>query len=125
MKGRSSTGTNYYWHIQKLSHEDEASSGLHIGKDSCGWVFHFQAQPSYALGTVAEWKNFTKTGYIYDEYGRLFSHREFWGIVKDTKLPLEDGREPWHFNNAPDLETVHIADDYMNKGYMFTVTEFC
>ena len=37
-------GTNYYHYKEKIKESNENSNeGLHIGKNSWGWVFHFEA----------------------------------------------------------------------------------
>ena len=67
-KGRNNIGTNFYWFKEEQKEDFEHHEGLHIGKRSCGWVFHFQAHHEPFLHSFNDYKKFLKQGYIYDEY---------------------------------------------------------
>ena len=107
--------------------EDNPCEGVHIGKNSAGWVFTFQAHPNLKLKSVNAWKEFLQEGYIYDEYGVLIPVKEFWEIVEASKEP-DDFGEPYNYVNWPeDDKSSHELDNYnyMCEGYMFTVSDFC
>ena len=118
MKGRKSIGTNYYWFKNEREYGVLPEGGIHIGKCSAGWVFHFQAHQN--LETVEKFKELTKEGYIYDEYGDLISSEEFWEIVENTKKPWMGQKPLCNYTSA-----VHGAEDWVEEGYMFTLCDFC
>ena len=105
---------------------DFPEGGLHIGKNSWGWTFQFQAYPEKKLIDTQSWRDFTKYGYIYDEYDDEISYDEFWEMVEETKKPMPDGREkhvltdPEHDPSPLDLEIPMWRDE----GYGFTAWDF-
>lgn len=117
-------GTNFYWFMDRLGPEDTVDRGLHIGKNSAGWVFHFQAHAYPLLKNVKQYEEFLKEGIIYDEYGEEYSYEEFWEVVRET-LNSED-IPPYSFKNLPEEERHYSlnAQEWMNKGYMFTLGDF-
>ncbi len=115
-------GTNYYFFKEKKARKQDPTEGLHIGKLSYGWVFHFQAYPNKGLISYYQWQQFTRNGYIYDEYGRIKSYRKFWEIVEDSKEIIDD-LTPLDFNSANHSYTPGIKE-YMNNGFMFTECDF-
>jgi len=123
-------GTNYYWFRDKIETRDVLpEEGLHIGKNSAGWVFNFQAYQSVSLwgdpahfmslGTYCEYREFLKEGYIYDEYGEYIPYEEFLRIVKESKEP-ENGQQP-----LCKIEPIcHGIMEWTNDGFMFTLNDF-
>ena len=77
-------GTNYYLYRSRAEAELELD-GFHIGKNSAGWVFHFEAHEYPTLKTVQDYKEFLKEGFIYNEYDEEVSYKKFWEIVKYSK----------------------------------------
>ena len=123
MKGRNKIGTNYYWFEKERKKNQLTEEGLHIGKDSCGWVFNFQVHNSLNLTAVEAYKEFTKKGYIYNEYDELIPYNDFWKIVEDSKLPWNDGKVPYSYD-SPNVDRMFDVEEYMNEGYMFTNCDF-
>ena len=119
-------GTNFYWFKRKLEIDDNPCEGIHIGKNSCGWVFSFQAHPNLELESVDDYKKFLQEGYIYDEYGVLIPTDEFWEVVEASKIS-DDGEHPWSFYNCPTSERDTSFDkySYTNRGFDFTIMDFC
>ncbi len=118
-------GTNFYWFKDEIKGEagTPIDTGLHIGKNSCGWVFHFASHPMKYLISYYQWKEFTKRGYIYDEYGDHVFHDEFWEMVDDTKSDF-NGHKPYDFINNPENSGTLYEGDYMNQGFMFSECDF-
>ena len=81
--------TNYYWY-KEAQWEGSKEEGLHIGKNSCGWSFHFQAHEDpfqrYNLTSYKAWKEFLKEGFIYDEYGEFIPYKKFIKPKKKFRL---------------------------------------
>lgn len=115
-------GCNYYWFKERKKRKQDPSEGLHIGKLSYGWVFHFQAYPNKGLVSYYQWQQFTKSGYIYDEYGRIVTCKKFWEIVLLSKETI-DGLTPLDFTSCPHEEMPGVTE-YMNNGFMFTECDF-
>lgn len=118
MKGRKDIGTNFYLYFHRS--DVKLGRGKHIGKNSCGWVFHFEADNK--LKTVEAMKEFTKTGYIYDEYGREIPYNEFWDIVESSKEPF-NGRPPYILVD-PDYPNDTCSDSWEDEGFAFTQSNF-
>ena len=110
-------GTNYYLLTRKLKKEEYPEGGMHIGKNSCGWIFHFESHPS--IKSVQDMREATKVGYIYNEYGEKISYRNFWKIVRESKEPYEDGSLPKGLTS----EGIRMGD-YSSDGYPFSIVEF-
>lgn len=115
-------GCNYYFFKEKKKRKQDPSEGLHIGKNSYGWVFHFQAYPNKGLVSYYQWQQFTKNGFIYDEYGRLRSYDDFWEMVALTKETIGE-LTPLDFNTSG-CEGLPGINEYMNNGFMFTENDF-
>lgn len=116
-------GTNYYW-FKKRIHEG-AEGGLHIGKNSAGWVFHFEAHEYPRLKTVQDYKEFLKKGFIYNEYDEKIPYNEFWEIVEDSVEDCYD-RPPYSFVNLPKgEEDILSLRGWMSEDYMFSMGDFC
>lgn len=122
-------GTNFYYFKEKINTEERAvEEGLHIGKLSAGWVFHFQAHKK--LGTVLQYRIFLKKGYIYNEYEEEVSYEDFWRIVEDSLKPdPQDNKPLYSFDNLPedDKTSAYLMgiEEWMDEGYMFTLNDFC
>lgn len=122
-------GTNYYHFKEKIKEGDFPEGGLHIGKNSAGWVFHFEAHEYPRLKTAQDYQEFLKEGVIYNEYDEEVSYEEFWKIVEESK---EDyyGKPPYDFENLPEdgntssFPLIGIAE-WMDEGFMFTANDFC
>lgn len=117
-------GTNFYHLKRKLKEGEDHDKGLHIGKRSCGWVFHFEAHNEPFLKSFSDYKEFLKKGYIYDEYDRLIPYDDFIKLVEETKEIEPDGEPPWSFDNYPDDCGYSVFEDWMSDGFMFTLSDF-
>ena len=115
-------GTNFYWFKEKKKRKQSPDEGLHIGKLSYGWVFHFQAYPNKGLVSYYQWQQATKSGYIYNEYGKLYSHEKFWEVVQLSKETIGE-LTPLDFTTCGHKEIPGI-NEYMNNGFMFTENDF-
>ena len=121
-------GTNYYWYKEKQTARP-IPEGLHIGKCSAGWVFHFQAHKDIFqrqnLMSYYDYKEFLKKGFIYNEYEEEVPYSKFIKLVESTKKQ-EDGKEPWTFENNPDnVRPIDSTEEWMDSGFMFTKGDFC
>ena len=124
MKGRKHIGTNYYLCFKRDPSEENIDSGLHIGKNSAGWVFCFQAHNKPEIKTVRTWKKLTKAGFIYNEYGEELTYDDFWyDIVAGSK---EDyyGRKPYVLND-PEHPEPHLFGSWEDEGFAFSEGDFC
>lgn len=115
-------GTNYCWY-KEAQWEGPKEEGLHIGKNSCGWSFHFQAYKDpfqrYNLTSYKAWKEFLKEGFIYDEYGEFIPYKKFIKLVEATR---PKGKT---FEDIPEAEQIHLCDEWVDAGFMFTLGDFC
>ena len=118
-------GTNYYTVKERVPEGEVPETELHIGKNSWGWVFHFQAYPEYNLVTVEAWKEKTKECYIYDEYDRLIPYEKFWADVYDTLKPMPDG-SPKYVLYDPEETPEFILDlnEWTDEGFAFLDNDF-
>ena len=122
-------GTNFYHFSDQVGAPTLMETGLHIGKFSGGWVFHFQAYEKPELKTVAQYKEFLKEGVIYNEYNEKVSYKEFWELVESSlKSDPWDPAPPYSFDNLPEDDKIsaHLSgiEEWMNSGFMFTETIF-
>ena len=117
-------GTNYYWFPDIIKESTPVDRGLHIGKNSCGWVFQFEAHSNPLLKTVKQYREFLKEGVIYDEYEREISTSEFWEIVEDSKLPF-NGREPYVLEDPNYPRRILSIIEWEDEGYAFMKGDFC
>ena len=111
-------GTNYYLLTKKVEEGEYPEGGLHIGKQSCGWIFNFQAHPTWGK-TVADMRELTKIWLIYNEYGDLVSYDEFWEMVESSKEPYEDGSM-----HKGITEEGRRMGDYEDEGFPFSTIDF-
>ena len=103
-------------------------AGLHIGKLSGGWVFHFRAYAKPKLKTVQDYREFLKEGVIYNEYDEEIPYEEFWKLVEESlKSDPWDPEPPYSFDNLPDDISTYIigVKEWMDEGFMFTLNNFC
>lgn len=81
-------GTNYYHRFNRCDCCNRYDQ-RHIGMDSWGWEFSFQAftDDEYKpfLKSWAEWKEALKAGQIFDEYGEEMPVDKFIAYVEGTK----------------------------------------
>ena len=120
-------GTNFYYFSEKITNSVFEEGGMHIGKLSAGWVFNFQAYENPKLKTVQDYKEFLKSGVIYNEYEEEVSYRDFWELVEDSLKPDPcDSEPPKSFDNLPE-DSIHPIniEEWMDEGCMFTENDFC
>lgn len=115
-------GTNYYWYREDPKNPIE-NEGLHIGKLSGGWAFHFEAHfdkfQRYKLTSYAAWKEFLKEGFIYNEYGDFYPYKKFIKLIESTR---EKGKT---YKDIPEGEQLHLCDEWEDCGFMFSLGDFC
>ena len=119
-------GTNYFWFKKKMRENEFCENGLHIGKDSWGWVFQFEAHRELNLLSVEDYKNFLKKGYIYDEYDEEVTYEDFWRIVEETKKPMPSGRDKNILSDPQEKPSplALLIPMWENEGLTFTEAEF-
>lgn len=115
-------GSNYYAFDERITETTDFNEGLHIGKNSCGWVFHFESHYKPKLKTVQDYREFLKEKVIYDEYDREISYEEFWSIVEDSKK-LFNGSPPYVLID-PNYPNDYTRDSWVDEGFAFTESEF-
>lgn len=113
-------GTNYYWFKEEPDEKEDVSAGLHIGKNSCGWVFNFEAHSHPKLKMLQDYKEFLKEGFIYNEYGDDISYDEFLSILEYSKEPF-NGRPPYIL---VDPDYPHEPYEYEDEGFAFSEGDF-
>ena len=112
---------------EELNPEEEYYKRIHIGKNSWGWVFHFEAHKDLGLTTVQAYKDFLKEGFIYDEYDRLIFYDEFWEMVEETLKPMPDGEAKYILEdpNEKSSDDSYFRDSsWVDEGLAFTDWEF-
>lgn len=96
----------------------------YIGKNSWGWVFHFQEihTPYVNVTNLQGMKEITEMGVITDEYEREIPYDEFWKIVEKTKEPMPDGspKHITHDDYGPENSFCWEKD-----GYAWSSMDFC
>lgn len=76
-------GTNFYLVAPEYDGLDDP--GLHIGKRSGGWAFHWRSHPNLHITTRADWERLLDgPAAIVDEYGTTVTVAEFRAIVEDA-----------------------------------------
>ncbi len=118
-------GTNFYLHQYRLNKHDYPDTGFHIGKRSCGWVFHFEAHERPHVKTVEEMRQQTFNGYIYDEYGTEYTYEQFWKEVEETKEPDVDGRPNYVLVDPEYPHVISPSVEWEDEGFAFTLSDFC
>ena len=116
-------GTNYYVYMNRTDAELE-KDGLHVGKNSAGWVFQIEAHDYPKIKNVNGMKAFTKLGFIYDEYGDEITYEDFWKLVEGTKELLEDGTAPYVLID-PHYPQDSVLNSWEDEGFAFTEGDFC
>ena len=83
-------GSNFYLYTNFCPTCGHPRKVYHIGKNSWGWVFHFQEIHGFhvPVTNLEDMKTFTKQGIIKDEYDNEVSYDEFWEMVEETKEPI-------------------------------------
>ena len=115
-------GTNYYLYMNRTDAELKRN-GFHIGKNSAGWVFQFEAYQHPLIKTVKAMKAFTRLGFIYDEYDREHTYEDFWQTVEESKEPYY-GRAPYVLTD-PDYPNESTLNSWEDEGFAFTEGDFC
>ena len=117
-------GINFYWFKERVTELADVSDGLHIGKKSAGWVFHFEAHKNPKLRTVKDYEEFLRKGMIYNEYNKEISYKDFWQIVEASKLPY-NGRSPYVLHDNEKVSDFNeFFPSWENEGLAFTEWEF-
>lgn len=95
-------GTNYYVISNKCEHCGRYDIFHHIGKNSWGWTFTFQAYRYDHLTSWKEWKEFLTVNkcVIYDEYGEEVHLEEFIEMVETYKAPNWVNPDNGHKNQS-------------------------
>jgi hypothetical protein len=79
--------TNFYM-VFRCEHEEGCGEEvtLHLGKNSVGWQFMFQALPDRGIFNCPGWIHLMtkKGGIIVDEYRRVYTMEEFSDYVAET-----------------------------------------
>lgn len=150
-------GTNYYLR-QKISNDkkelmkslidqgnfnelkDMTPKDIHIGKQSCGWKFLWNANRfEYFEPTIESLYDFLKSGDIYDEYGTKYDFDTF--INKKIKITTgcdglewcREHNEGWwctsedadRFKNLYNID-VNSTGEFYIEGHRFTIhDDFC
>ena len=115
-------GTNYYWFKEEIKGKNIfPDAGLHVGKLSCGWVFHFQAYPELSLTSFSAYKKLLKEGFIYDEYNNRISYKKFIKLIKST---LPDGVT--HESEDDGNNQLRLAGffEWLDEGFIFSIGDF-
>ena len=85
--GYLNMGMNFYWHPESKAcpHCGHDSVEIrHIGKASFGWTFSFHGYLD--IKSYKHWREeFTRSGVIKDEYGKIYTPNEFDTIVQANK----------------------------------------
>ena len=97
-------GTNYYLRSNCCEHCNRYDD-LHIGKQSIGWKFIFQAYKDKNLTTVALWLQEIRkpNNKVYDEYDRHIKDKE--SFIQDILQSIENPNlklEPPYIGNYED-----------------------
>lgn len=106
-------GTNYY------AYKIYPTDPQHIGKNSWGWVFHFQATST--IKSVSQMKDYLKDKVIYNEYEEQVSHEEFWKIVEETRNPMPNGQPKYILTDGTHEP---FYTDFEESGYAWSITDF-
>lgn len=90
-------GTNYYTYEKHCPHCGGGGEEIHIGKSSCGWVFHLHGYhpppegpswvPAGGLNDWDSWAAFLVGRAIRDEYGDEVSLEDFRQEVTEREHP--------------------------------------
>lgn len=125
-------GTNYYIDnpaFGSLCEGCRENNRLHIGKNSSGWAFSFQAYPAMNLVSRKDWERAVlKAGLVFDEYGDSYTPREFWTIVDASRRLYDNGSEPMSMYRYLEEkgDDVSKCGQYLDEyGWDFTEREFC
>jgi hypothetical protein len=106
--------TNYYVKQTTCDHCGHTPEEAHIGKNSAGWEFVFQATEKCRC--YEDWCDSLQNKIIVDEYGREVSFEEFYRIVQNSV----GGKN--HHNYCTDKGHVGTFNDA--DGWAFIENEF-
>ena len=77
-------GTNYYVETTTCRCCGHKPERIHIGKNSVGWEFMFEAQE--LIRSFKYWRIYLTNKQIVDEYGREVSYEDFLKLVYDSRV---------------------------------------
>src|SRR5574343_829049 len=112
-------GTNYSIRKNMCSHCQRAEEEVHLGKSSCGWIFHFQYNSGKYYQDIEEMREWTKDKDIFNEYGEKVSYTEFWNMVEEAQ---NKENEKYTKENGVDVYGEKYGF-YIGK-YLFTDNDF-
>jgi len=141
-------GTNYNYHINVCEHCKRSEQSFHIGKNSAGWTFSFQAYYEVRspdingeiipIQSFSDWKNFFNSvpGEIRDEYNEVISVKDFIELVeskktekynhaqclRDAKNGDKEAQTLWGFSFPYDSAYEYFIDA---EGNAFQYKDFC
>ena len=107
-------GTNYY------AYESYPHNPQHIGKNSWGWVFHFQSFRD--VNNLSKMRDYLKDKAIYDEYNEEFSLKNFWEMVEKTKEPMPNGEPKYILTDGTSND--YDKYSYEESGYAWSTIDF-
>ena len=116
-------GTNYYAINKRIDNIEDLDLGLHIGKNSCGWVFNFEAHSNPELKSIQNYKDYLKEKFIYDEYAREIPYKEFWEIVESSKESF-NSRDPYVLTDEEEPFRHAWYNEWVDEGFAFSEAEF-
>ena len=112
-------GTNYYWR-HDICECCNRSNTLHIGKDSGGWTFSFQAHDYPPIRSYQMWlENLRADGIIEDEYGKEVSLEDFMQMVERKRKEKHD-----HHTYCVANYRNHRGTFHDHEGYSFSEDDF-
>ena len=76
-------GTNYYVETTTCRCCGHKPERIHIGKNSVGWEFMFEAQE--LIRSFRDWRIYLTNKQIVDEYDRKVSYEDFLKLVYDSR----------------------------------------
>ena len=131
-------GTNYYVIGKECPTCGHKSEKMHLGKQSCGWQFHFRGYRDKGLISREFWIDYiTKNKLtIIDEYGNTFPLRDFFASLNlvnnklnvyniARNLPMND-KEKEYLERCPHTDDPSLAYEWKDdEGFAFTDWEFC
>lgn len=130
-------GTNYYLRTETCTNCNRSYDGLHIGKSSHGWQFHFRGYLDQSIVCYEDWLNEfnDKRKRIYNEYGESYTIEKFKEVVESKKEGLN------HYNVTNNIPMTEKEKEYCkdkfnpykseykcwkdNNGFTFTDNVFC
>ena len=111
-------GCNFYLKTASCNTCGNKPQGLHLGKSSYGWAFHFQYNGGQFYKNVEEMKEWLKDKEIENEYGESVTHEEFWKMVYEKQKDLEHSMKEG-------IKKYGEQYGFIIDGYIFSDHEFC